>query len=177
MITTRTNTSLNVIMHIIILFTFLAGLFFIYISKVEANALKNEFGDIVEKIVTKILERYPIVTAENKEEIIKLVDFAIPFYTQPSKATVERNIMVKFLSVFTILLFVSIFLSIYLTIRFECGKDVGLLRIAVENIVIFVLVGIVEFVFFTKVAMKYIPTSPSLISQTIINTIKENLDA
>jgi hypothetical protein len=34
----------------------------------------------------------------------------------------------------------------------------------------------VEYWFFTNVAMKYIPTSPSLMVDTMINTVKQELN-
>ena len=44
-----------------------------------------------------------------------------------------------------------------------------------ENIIIFISIGIIEFLFFTKVSSKYVPILPVQISTTVLERIKENI--
>lgn len=46
-------------------------------------------------------------------------------------------------------------------------------EISIENILTFICVGAIEFLFFTNVAMKYIPTDPSLISKSLIGFLRK----
>ena len=171
-----TVTSLNVLIHVIILFTFLAGLFFLYISKIEASAFQSELGDVIEKSVVKLLDTHPkVVGIVEKPETKKVLTALIPLYDKPDRYIYERNVTVKFLAMFTVLTLFAIILSIVLTEKLDCKKDIGLKHIVMENVVIFICIGIVEYMFFTKVAMKFVPTPPSLLSDTIISAIKTNL--
>ena len=52
------------------------------------------------------------------------------------------------------------------------GIDINWKRIIIENIIIFVFIGTIEFIFFTKVASKYIPVTPDLLSKTILERLK-----
>lgn len=46
-------------------------------------------------------------------------------------------------------------------------------EICLENILTFILVGAIEFIFFTNVAMKYIPTEPSLLFTSFFNNFRK----
>ena len=168
------SSSLNILIHVVILFTFLSALFFVYISRVESEAFKSELGDIVEKSVSNILEKQPEIA--NYTEMIspQLTTFA-NLYAKPARYVIEHNTVVKFSAVFTILLLLAVILSILLVVKLECGENIGLKDILVENIIIFTLVGFVEYLFFTRVAIKYIPTPPSLLTNTIFDSIKKNI--
>jgi hypothetical protein len=52
---------------------------------------------------------------------------------------------------------------------------VPLKEILLENTFTFLLVGVLEFVFFTKIASQYIPAPPTLMLKTVIDTLKTNL--
>lgn len=74
---------------------------------------------------------------------------------------------------FLLILFLIIFVG---TLNFA-GKltmtDFG--YILLENIITFIFVGIVEIIFFLNIALKFIPTPPSLIFKSLIESLKKNL--
>jgi hypothetical protein len=69
-----------------------------------------------------------------------------------------------------LLLIVSVFI-----LYFSCGK-VPYITILVENIVLFCFIAVVEVVFFLYVGSKFIPTKPSLIMKTLIQSLQNNLN-
>lgn len=168
------SESLNVLIHVIILFTFLSALFFIYISKVEGAAFRNELGDIIENGIDKLAANNPELIG-NFQGLEPIIDKLIPIYNKPSQYVMQHNITVKFTAVFVILILFAVILTIVLVESLDCKRNVGISRLVVENVIIFAFIGIVEFVFFTKVAIKYVPTPPSLLSKTIVDAIKRNL--
>jgi Na+-transporting methylmalonyl-CoA/oxaloacetate decarboxylase gamma subunit len=175
-INSGTELSLNIVLHMLILFTFLSLLFFMFISKVEEDAFKKEIGDLLGKTINNVLEN-------NKEQALPVIDQLRPalryfqtVYSSPDRQTLKQNIMIKFMSVFVGLLLISMFMSITITAMSECKHSVPLGRLILENVIIFAFVGVVEYLFFVNVAMKYIPAPPSLVVKTIIATLREKFN-
>lgn len=173
---TTTYIALDVMIHILILFTFLSLFFFMYVSKIETGAFQNEIGDNLEKSVTDILDR-------NRNKVLPTLNRIRPglnqlqnTYSMPMKYSTEKNRLLRFTSIFIALLLLCAILSIVITLKFDCGKDSGIWHIIIENVIVFIFIGIVEYWFFTNIAIKYIPTSPSLMVDTMIDTVKQELN-
>ena len=173
---TATYIALDVMIHILILFTFLSVFFFMYVSKIETTAFQEEIGSNLEKSVTGILDK-------NRKDVLPTINKLRPvlsqlqnMYSAPLSYSSEKNRLIKFTSVFIILLLLCAILSIVITLKLDCGKNTGIWHIVIENSVVFIFIGIVEYWFFTNVAMKYIPTSPSLMVDTMIDTVKQELN-
>ena len=43
------------------------------------------------------------------------------------------------------------------------------------NVIIFSITGIIEYLFFMNVASKYIPVTPDIISNTMLERVKQNI--
>jgi hypothetical protein len=168
------TSSVNIIVHVIILFSFLSLFFFMYISKVESSAFKDEMGGLVEDKINNLLDENPIII-DQLQPIKSNIASIASLYESPSQTTVERNISLKFLSAFTVLSLMGILLTIILTVSLECKESVNLPQILIENIVIFACIGMVEYMFFTRVAIKYVPVVPSTMVDTILHTLKTSV--
>lgn len=173
---TATYIALDVMIHILILFTFLSLFFFMYVSKIETAAFQEEIGSNLEKSITGILDK-------NRKDVLPTINKVRPvlsqlqnMYSAPLSYSSEKNRLLRFTSVFVILLLLCAILSIVITLKVDCGKNTGIWHIIIENAVVFIFIGIVEYWFFTNVAMKYIPTSPSLMVDTMIDTVKQELN-
>lgn len=175
-INTYTALSLNIVLHMLILFTFLSLLFFTFISKVEENAFKNEIGDLLGDTINGVLRGKKDTVLPVIDEVRPALKYAESVYANPSHESLKQNIMIKFMSVFTALLLLTTFASIAFTAFAECGHSVPLGRLILENVIIFSFVGVVEYLFFVHIAMKYIPAPPSLLVKTIINRVKERFN-
>ena len=79
---------------------------------------------------------------------------------------------VKFVNVLliTFLLFFGYYIYVNKTITINDFKVIIL-----ENILTFIGVGYIEYLFFTNVALKYVPVPPSLIYKSFITSFKNNL--
>ena len=55
------------------------------------------------------------------------------------------------------------------------GYNLHLREIFIENIVIFAFVGLIEYLFFTQIASKYIPVTPDVAGTTILQRIDDNI--
>ena len=170
-----TYVALDVMIHVSILLIFLSAFFFLYVSKIETNVFQQEIGNNLETSVTDILNK-------NREQVLPRINQIRPalvqwqkLYSAPTSFSTEKNKMIKFTAVFIIILLLCMIGSIVLTLKFDCGKTTDIGHIFFENVAVFICIGIVEFWFFTNVAMKYIPTSPSLMVNTMLNTVKAEL--
>lgn len=168
-----TYIGLNITVHIIILFSFLSLFFFLYVSKIEEQAFKDEIGDVIEKNVQSALEKRRNIALPLVRDAVPFLQYAKIQHTGPEQASLKQNFFVKFSAGFTVLLLVGICLSIILTLTFDCNKKVPVSEILLENTATFILVGILEFLFFTRIAMKFVPAPPTLMLKTIINRFKE----
>lgn len=175
MLTTTTTMSLNIILHMLILFTFLSIFFFRFISKVEEDIFKSSIGDLLEDAINKAVQNNKTDLIPIIQEIKPVLQYVQVQYASPERATLKQNIMVKFMAAFTVLLLLCMFITIVLTSTIECGHSVPLGRLVLENIIIFLFVGLFEFIFFVNIAMKYIPAPPSLLMKTIIESVNKRL--
>lgn len=171
-----TYFALDIMVHTLILFTFLSLFFFLYVSKIEQKAFENEIGDLIEDSLTKILDKDK---ASLKTFLSPLKPVLIPIsnlYSGPSQYSRERNTLVKFSAIFVAVLLICCILSIIITLQVDCHESVHMGHIIVENIIVFICIGIIEFWFFSNVAIKYIPTSPSLMINTMFTALKKQLN-
>lgn len=63
-----------------------------------------------------------------------------------------------------------------LLLIYQCNQCVPIKEIIVENILTFLFVGVIEYLFFTMIALKYIPVMPSLMADSFFADINKKLD-
>lgn len=170
------TTTTDILIHVTILFSFLSAFFFMYISRIESDAFKNELGGLIKDKINELVDKNPEIVFELSDQKQYIQRLATHYNTE-TKESLQRNIMIKFLSVFTVLILLAIILSIILTTYFECDKKINLGSILLQNIIIFIFIGIVEYNFFTRVAAKYTPVVPSLMTTTMLDTFKSEMKA
>jgi hypothetical protein len=160
---------INVILHVIILFTILSVFFCFEITKTEVNAFQgqiNKFG----LEITNQLQNY------NNPELKTLIqslplNIAQELYSKPDPYTVEHNAWIQGCTIF---IWISLFILLMVGWA-SCCYCYNILQYFLENIVIFFFVGIIEVCFFFLIATKYQPVAPSTMVTTIFNTIRKNL--
>jgi hypothetical protein len=59
-------------------------------------------------------------------------------------------------------------------LTFSCSKCIPVNKIVLINLITFACVGIIEYLFFTNVAIKYVPTPPSTLVKSFYKNIKTN---
>lgn len=176
--TPQFELGINAILHMLILFTALTFLFLFIVSKTETKALQGEFDNALTTNLNKAL------TAANLDSDGKLkvalsvatpsLKVLIKTIEGPSEATEVYNDGLFRGAYLVIGIFFSILLTMLLVMAYAANTPVMkvFLYILLSNVVLFAVVGIVEYNFFKLVATKYIPVKPSLITESIIKDIK-----
>ena len=167
----------NIVLHSLILFTFLTVFFTLFVNKLMKNAFDNQLSNLIENNVNKMIDNLDEMTKKRLTFALKYMPMEklIKQYENPSEYIVAHNNWVK-LSAISIIVFGIILMALTLwLLYYSCGQCVNLAGIIKENIIVFAFIGIVEYTFFTKIALKFIPVPPSLLINTIINKFKSTL--
>ena len=137
------------------------------IIKLSDDNSKKSIAESIAKLDQNALKNF---TPEDKAG---LFDTFIKMYSKPNKEVSENNKwLYKILAVSNGFLLAIIITSIVM-IKLTCNQCVPIKYILIENLLIFLFVGIVEFLFFTQIAFKYIPIQPSMMINTFIDKLKK----
>lgn len=168
---------INVTIHVLILFTILSLFFMFYATKITRTALNNT----LETNINNALDGpFNMLSPDAKQSIKSLTDLfpkeKIDAFYGKTEPLVEMHNKWLFRSI--VMTNVALFLIsvvAVLIIMYQCGQCVPIGEILLENGITFALVGVVEYLFFTKVVSQYIPTKPSLIVETFFNSLTKYL--
>lgn len=166
---------INCLIHILLLFSILTIFFVMYISGLEKKSYKNEINNLLGNEIDKTLQG---LSPQDSQSLLKILD---QFDLEPIEQSFTKEsdyvkinnqwlislaeCIIFFLVVIVILLFVLLF--------FSCHLCINVWDIVYENLIIFILVGAIEIGFFIKIAAKYVPVDPSLMTTTMINNLKQ----
>jgi hypothetical protein len=164
--TTKTETVVNVLLHVLILFTILTLIFWFVIRKVEAQSITDELNNNINTYLdhykdSSVLQR---LVKDNSSELEVLNNM----YSKPEPVTEMNNKWLLQTNILYVVILFVILLSILFTIRFVYNTtDFPILQIIKENMVIFLFIGAVEIWFFLNIGTKFIPTKPSMLIENI----------
>ena len=159
-------------LHMVILFTILTALFLLLISKLEKEIFDREIHDnLSNTLVTSLQKAYKYGSLKTILQTIPL-DRLQTFYSQPSQENEIYNKWLQISMFLTIGFLITIILILSLFLYFTCGKMIPLWHIVEENIIIFIIVGTFEAIFFLLIARKYIPCPPSFMMTTFFDDLK-----
>lgn len=168
---------INIVIHMFILFVFLSLFFFFYISKKEQEKLNQEVDILSGKIpgilssIKKNDKNHIIqwdILKKNTEIEKSINDIDLDGYIE------KNNKNLKYLSIIIAICMLFLSFGVYFYNRNNPNLDIS--YIIKENIIIFLFIGTIEFMFFKYVASKYSPIYPVDISLTISNRIKEKIE-
>lgn len=158
----------NIALHTLILFTFLALFFFYYISDITKKAFTHETEQLInDKLDNEILDT--IKSSEIYKKIMEIlpIDKIKNIYNKPHELVEEKNTGLKH-TVFAIIITSWVFLSF----SFYLFNDkLDLTHLLIDNFGTFLFVGIIEYLFFTEIAYKFIPIPPSFLVTEFYNQI------
>jgi hypothetical protein len=161
---------LNVIIHVLILFSILSAFFFFHVTKIMKAAFNSEF----DKLGDVIVEKVSTAPAPVKDFIRKLpLTQMAALYAEEDEVMAEHNKWVARIPLFILLSLVLILTMPFITCHF-CFDMKGLW---IHNLVIFAFVGAIEIAFFYFIASKYIPVPPSTLVKTAFAQIQKNFGA
>lgn len=165
---------LNIMIHVCILFIFLYIFFFLFISKKGEDVLneniKNLSDNNVDDFLKEIDEKYGknIDWKSVREKSISIKDNP---NNEINKSINDNNTHYKNIGIYIIISLIIIIFIFYYFVR----NDVNIYEIFKENLFTFILIGIIEYIFFQKVASNYIPAYPNNIGKIILERSKENI--
>jgi hypothetical protein len=158
-------------------------LFFSYISHLEqrnvndnlTNAINNQIGSFL----TSVQQEAPKIGIKehiNWDYLAKVAktwqsDAANEF---PDVKKNNRKLLVIGICIIAGLFIIFCGLSVYFS-KVK-GITINWKKLLIENLIVFGFVGIIEFLFFTEVASKYIPVTPDIMTKTILDRIKYRLN-
>jgi hypothetical protein len=165
--------------HALILFIILSVLFFMYIANVAGDAINGSLVNLVDdalsaeklnnmipnkNFIKNIFSNLKIDTATVDNYIQQILNTENTF-----KKTINDNILNMTIVITAFLLVSTILVNI---IPAKLGNyNIHLKTNLMELVAVFSLIGVVEFLFFTNVASKYVPSLPS----EILTLMKEKL--
>lgn len=183
------NLIINITLHVLILFSFLTVLYFTVIAPLEKNSfedeIKNQINSSLVEQLTDMKEnsKYTkdlcdIVNAkikdDNGDEVL-IVDQILNNLSDETPVIKEHNKWITGTAI-AIISILMIGVIIYVnTLSYTCCKQMNIGYIIKENIITFIFIGIVEYLFFTQIAFKYVPAPPSTLVNSLIDNFKESL--
>jgi len=151
------------------LLTFLSIFFFGYISKQSRNQFNSEINTNIQNTInnidlSKIKEVLKLETIIERKDILNL-------YSGQDKQVEESN-----KSLMKSVIIVLLILWVGFIIYFIFNNNNEMKHIIKENILTFVMIGIVEFIFFKCIAWNFIPVEPDYLPTTFHNLLLNKLN-
>lgn len=174
---------INITLHIFILFTFLTIFFFTFLSKVETENINNVTKDLIKSqtsiILSDINDNISKVTPDITQDKIDLNKLADNLENSSKKDIPElknNNNKLLYISIGIILFIFFIFIGLIIYYKVYKKQDIGFKHILLENIIIFSFAGLIEYLFFMYVAVKYIPVTPDVLTGSILDNIEDKFN-
>lgn len=167
----RLQISVDIFTNIFLIFSFLTAFYQFYIIGMERSSIEGQIKDAVQDMVAK---QDVSSLAGLKDEIVQLEKLAqgdTDATTLTNKALFTNAWMISaFFGVMVIILAVSFFG--YRKNPYFKKHPLSIADILFKNFWMFVVAGLLEFVFFMKIATKFTPVPPSAMGSTVANAIK-----
>lgn len=164
--------AINMAMHSLILFSFLSVFFIQYISKLASKTFNHELAEIMESVLGgPIREAKKIPLVQEVLDTLPL-DKLQQVYGKQDKAVQSHNDGLFTSILISNILLWGMLIIVILLINYSCGKNIDIKSIAVENGLTFMFIGVVEYLFFSLIAFKFVPVEPSFISQQMLEKVK-----
>ena len=176
-ITLDNDLIVSVFFHVTILFFILYFLFFKVISKKGETVLKNNIDNISDNIPTILDEinnefKSKINWKEVRENAVFIRDHPNP---EIEKRIDENNDKYKKIGLYVGFGLILLTILVIIYYIFYKKEQVNIGYIIKESLFTFLLIGIIEFVFFTMTASQYVPAYPTSIGGIVLNQIQENI--
>lgn len=180
----HTSFAVNVVFHVLVLFTALTLLFKFVVSPTEVDALQGNVNNLISQNMASVLSNANTTTGNSLKPLLQSLQPELQVlaatYEGPSDAVRVQNDWVFGAAYFVIGILVAVLLTMLLTLRTSCRGDTTKLMVSgwppgilLENFLIFMVIGGAEYGFFSLVASKFVPVMPSEILTDVINYTKQ----
>ena len=172
---------MDISIHVTILFIFLYFFFFGIISKTGEEVLNNNIVSICNKNLKPVLneiDRFDQAHGRNIDwESIKQKFQYMKDHPDPAinKEIEESNNYYKKVGLIISGSLILLCICIYVYFTFYKKTSINIGYILKENLIVFLLIGLIEFIFFKMTASTYIPAYPTSIGKIVLDRCKDNL--
>lgn len=180
----NSNMTINILMHVFILFSFLSIFFLTYGRKIAEETITKELNSNVDEQTHAFLDTINSLYEKNnlsgynvKWSTVK--EMAEKIKSNSGKATPEiklNNYTVTNYTIITCVLLLCLIFIVIIYTKFYKNIEIDLVTILVENVVIFIAVAAMEYYFFSNIIIKYIPVDPMFVQNSILEKIQSNLN-
>jgi len=180
----HTAFSVNVVFHVLVLFTALTLLFKFIVSPTEVDALQGNVNNLLSQNMATVLANGNTASNNTLKPLLQTLQPELEVlagtYQGPSDAVRIQNQWIFGAAYFIIGILVAVLLTMLLTLRTSCRGNTSKLMLSawppgilLENFLIFMVIGGAEYGFFSLVASKYVPVMPSEILTDVITYTKQ----
>ena len=170
------NFTANISLHVLFLFSILSVLFIKIISHLESKTINDELTSVISDSSDDNYNKLDINQKLLLNNGLKFVNFKNVIKLYNGENTTRRlNNKGVFNSIYVAIILLIVILFIILIVSKKLCNNVPFKKILIENIIIFIGVGIVEFAFFKYIILKYIPVKPSFMMDYMVRKIQSVL--
>lgn len=184
----HTAFSVNVVFHVLVLFTALTLLFKFVVSPTEVDALQGNVNNLISQNLSSVLATGNTTSNGALKPLLQALEPELQVlattYEGPSDAVRIQNQWIFGAAYFIIGILVAVLLTMLLTLRTSCRGNTTKLMVSawppgilLENLLIFAVIGGAEYGFFSLVASKFVPVMPSEILTDVISYTKQEFQS
>lgn len=182
-----TNLFFSALLHSILLFILLSGLFWLVISKIESHALYTEINHGIDeslkcittdKLISESFDNNSTIENEAniingiiKDNINNLKDLSDKYYSGEDYTFKHNNSQLIKFNIIIIILLIFVFIIAVFVRYMTCNQTLNFKEIIGENMLILLFVGGIEYYFFMNIARKFVPVKPSYMPSIIQKNI------
>jgi hypothetical protein len=167
------NIIFDMIIHSLILFTFLTLFFSFYVSKISTDVFNEEVNNIINENIDHTIDNLKGSQTIVQELLINNLPLdKISNYYNGVDSTVDAKNkgLLHSLWIANIILWGCFLIGTFLIYDIY---NLHVKDIMIENILTFIIIGIAEYLFFTRIGLKFVPVEPSFISKQFLDKSKE----
>ena len=173
------QNGINMVLHAIILLSFLTILYFRVIEPQTQKILNKKFSEMIAKTGTDTLQQI------DKDDTNNIINWNVAtaiaqkykLLAQGKDPEVENiNKKIYWNIILTIIILTVILIVAILFFKYIKGYKLNLGEIILENLVAFSFIGFLEFYFFKNTASQYVPAMPSQIMVDVMSRLKYQVD-
>ena len=184
----RANLALNISLHVFILFVFLVVFYFAYADGLEQKSIDRELHSVIDSQVNSVLNSFKKASGSKSEltkrfvpsrESLQKISNRLESESKDTEKTAwikKNNMDLKTIAVVIALGLCLLFFVQWIIYRFVFKKgDIHMKHVLLENLVLFSIIGGIEYLFFTKIATHFVPVMPDTLSTSVVERVQDDL--
>lgn len=184
----RANLALNISLHIFILFVFLVVFYFAFAAGLEQKSINNELHSVINSQISSVLDGFKKASGSKSgvatkfvpsRESLKKVSDRLETESKDTNRTEwirKNNNDLKTTAAVIALSLCLLFFIQWIVYRFVFNKeDIHMKHVLLENLILFSIIGVIEYLFFTKIATHFVPVMPDTLSTSVVERVQDDL--